>query len=240
MKKNYIDKMKIFYERRQGHLFIANGEILKSFDIKSKFYKNEFNIVNKLKHPNIIKFKDSFYRRNKFFVVMNNYPEGDMWHIIKKKKLTNKEQIEISAQLAKPIAYLHFNGYVHLDIKPENYLSTKNQENLILIDFEHAREFKKFDKLQKLDFKVGTPYYMAPEIHNLKFGTCSDIYSLGTIFYLMIAKRLPDKDDIDWSRISNSPLEPIIVNMLQPQPELRPNIFEVNSFLRSHLSKRLT
>ena len=64
MIKNYINKMKIFDKRSNKNLYLIDNEILKSFDIKKKNYKKEYNIVNKLNHKNIIKFKDYFYHRN--------------------------------------------------------------------------------------------------------------------------------------------------------------------------------
>ena len=189
MIKNYINKMKIFDNRSNKNLYIFDNEILKYFNIKKKNYKKEYNIVNKLNHKNIIKFKDYFYHRN--FVIMDHYSKGDLWNLINNKKLTVNEQIYLSKQMTKPIVNLHSNGIVHLDLKLENYLLTKSND-IILIDFEHSREFKYFDQLYDLKYKVGTKLH-APEINNLKFSTKSDIYSLGVIFYLLIARTFPKK-----------------------------------------------
>lgn len=230
MIKNYINKMKIFDKRSNNNLYLIDDEILKCFDIKKKNYKKEYNTVNKLNHKNIIKFKDYFYHRNFFFVIMDHYSKGDLWNLINNKKLTVNEQIYLSKQMTKPIVNLHSNGIVHLDLKLENYLLTKSKD-IILIDFEHSREFKYFDQSYDLKYKVGTKNYIAPEINNLKFSIKSDIYSLGVIFYLLVARTFPNKDQVDFSRIYKSPLEPIIINMLQPQSAYRPNIFEVEYFI---------
>ena len=59
----------------------------------------------------------------------------------------------------------HLNNIFHRDLKPENLLlDTKDWDaNLKVIDFSSSQQFK-FSK--KMQTKVGSPYYIAPEILN--------------------------------------------------------------------------
>ena len=120
---------------------------------------------------------------------------------------------------------------MHLDIKLENYVEDNNG-NYILIDLEHVLKFKDdYYNLQILDGKIGTNNYAAPEIYNKPSlaGPTSDIYSLGKMFYLIIARKFPDELDTDWNIISKKipELEDCIISMLNYDHNLRPTIFDV-------------
>ena len=107
-----------------------------------------------------------------------------------------------------------------------------NNGNYILIDLEHVKNFKgEYYNLQNLDEIIGTNKYAAPEIYKNPSlaGPTSDVYSLGKIFYLIIARKFPDELDTDWNIISKKipELEDCIISMLNHDHHLRPTIFEV-------------
>lgn len=61
------------------------------------------------------------------------------------------------------MAYLHEQGFIHRDLKPENIVFEKLGDcfNLKIIDFGTSR---KICSDEKLTSKMGTPYYIAPEV----------------------------------------------------------------------------
>lgn len=62
------------------------------------------------------------------------------------------------------LAYLHERKIIHRDLKPENIVFEKlgkEELNLKIIDFGTSR---KIHKNEKLHVKMGTPYYIAPEV----------------------------------------------------------------------------
>lgn len=72
--------------------------------------------------------------------------------------------------IAKGIKCMHENGYVHLDIKPNNITiyDTPDQEDLTdskskLIDFGLAKHVNELARLGRI-YSAGTPGYAAPEL----------------------------------------------------------------------------
>jgi len=74
---------------------------------------------------------------------------------------------------------------VHRDLKPENliYESSNASSNLKIIDFGTSR---KFDNDQKMTKRLGTPYYIAPEVLEQKYDNKCDIWSCGVIMYILL------------------------------------------------------
>ena len=113
--------------------------------------------------------------------------EGDLYHKIKIEETLSETQIcSLFCQILKGLIFLHSNGVVHRDIKPDNILLTKNKQNSQIIvkiaDFSLAEYFHE----KKLNAICGTPGYMAPEIFTEdEYDEKVDVYSLGIILYMM-------------------------------------------------------
>ncbi len=78
------------------------------------------------------------------------------------------------------------NHIVHRDLKPENILLETNKEfdQIKIIDFGTSLVVKEGEKL---DEKLGTPYYIAPEVLNKNYGAKCDIWSIGVITYIILS-----------------------------------------------------
>ena len=87
-------------------------------------------------------------------------------------------------QILRTLIYLHSHGIVHRDLKPENMLFEDNSDTIKIIDFGIAVR-KKPDEI--LSARLGTPYYIAPEVLCKAYGEKCDIWSAGVILYMMIS-----------------------------------------------------
>lgn len=229
---------KVFYTRRYSYdkLYVCNNYLLKESCTSRHNYRHEYDVLNQLDHPSIVSVRDHFYDKDKFYMVMPFYQKGDIWHRMNTgPEPTYNEILMITRKLTKPIAHIHRQGLVHLDVKLENYVED-NSFNYVMIDFEHAQWFKKdyYDQ-DYLEEISGTIPYMAPEIRELQYGPTSDIYSLGHVLYTIISRCHPDITDIDWApiRMKTPDLEDLLVAMLHPNHRIRPTIFDVLRYVNS-------
>ena len=112
---------------------------------------------------------------------------------------TQQQELNWMLQLSDAVSFLHAKGIVHRDLKPENILLSSEQ-NLKVADFGLARSFASKTELgkrnrgalrQNLMYSiVGTPHYMAPEVHSGALYTeKADVFSLGSILYAIKERR---------------------------------------------------
>lgn len=79
------------------------------------------------------------------------------------KNFTEKKAAEIMKQVLSAVTYCHERKIIHRDLKLENILlETKSaNSNIKVIDFGTSRKVQEDEKLK---LKIGTLYYMAPEV----------------------------------------------------------------------------
>ena len=172
--------------------------ILDTLDDKEKKETlNEVMILKKLDHSNIIKFLDAFTRtkpNTTLNIVMEYADGGDLNHKIKKQRekkspLTENEIINYLTQICLALNHMHKKKVIHRDLKSGNVFLTKS--GLVKLgDFGISKGFK--NTWEKARTKVGTPYYLSPEIINSKpYDSKSDIWALGVLLYEMMTFRMP-------------------------------------------------
>jgi calcium-dependent protein kinase len=84
---------------------------------------------------------------------------------------------------------------VHRDLKPENLLViSPDKYDIKVIDFGLSREFK---PNKTMCSRLGTPFYIAPEVLKQKYTEKCDIWSCGVILYILLCGNPPfnGKDD---------------------------------------------
>ncbi|MEO5568437.1 MAG: protein kinase [Gemmatimonadaceae bacterium] len=159
----------------------------------SRFLR-EIEIAARLSHPHILPLHDSGETNGLTYYVMP-FVDGETLRtrLAREHQLPIHEALRIANDVAGALAYAHASGVLHRDIKPENILLSAG--HALVADFGIARALSAAggDKLTGTGVAVGTVYYMSPE---QAFGSeavdgRSDIYSLGTVLFEMLAGRGP-------------------------------------------------
>ncbi len=101
------------------------------------------------------------------------------------------DALRIASQTAAGLAAAHRQGIIHRDVKPANILIGGGGQRVWITDFGLARAVDDAS-LTRTGFIAGTPHYMSPEqARGGPVGPESDLFSLGSVMYFMLAARPP-------------------------------------------------
>jgi eukaryotic-like serine/threonine-protein kinase len=158
-----------------------------------RFYK-EGRAAAKLNHNNIVAAVDVGQAGEHHYFVME-YVDGDTVYdrIVARKRVPEREALEIIRQVASALQHAHEMGFVHRDIKPKNIMMTTSGVAK-LADLGLARGISDKEAAEAESGRAfGTPYYIAPEQirGSVDIGPPADIYGLGATFYHMVTGKVP-------------------------------------------------
>lgn len=136
--------------------------------------------LKKWDHPQIIKILEIFKDKKKLYIVLEFVPGKTLLdHVIENYKLDESETCYILKQILKTIKYVHSKNIIHRDLKPENMMIDPKNSSIKLIDFGLSSFY---NESQSLMTKVGTPYYVSPEVLlGNGYSKETDIWSVGVI-----------------------------------------------------------
>ncbi|NWU70031.1 NEK3 kinase, partial [Pterocles burchelli] len=163
---------------------------MSSSDVENS--RREAVLLAKMKHPNIVAYKESFEADGHLYIVMEYCDDGDLMQKIKQQrgKLFPEDTIlHWFVQMCLGVKHIHDKRVLHRDIKSKNVFLTQNGK-VKLGDFGSARLLA--HPASYACTYVGTPYYVPPEIwESMPYNNKSDIWSLGCILYELCTLRHP-------------------------------------------------
>ncbi|MBN1295260.1 protein kinase [bacterium] len=159
--------------------------------------RREIQILTHIKHPGIVRVFDVGDMGGIPWIAMELL-RGDTLRQTMAQIESLESFLHIIRQICRSLAYLHSNGIVHMDVKPDNIFLT-DQGFPVLMDFGVIHRFagkKGRETLDSGQFEFGTWEYMAPEIlHGDLPDARADLYSIGCILYEFITGRVPFQGD---------------------------------------------
>ena len=174
-------------------------KVIKLEKLKSQYHSivQEILALKKIDHPNVVKIHEIFKDKKKLYIVMELVEGKELFdYVIAKMKCNEEEASKITAQLLKTIKYLNQVKICHRDLKPENIIINPETLHVKIIDFGLSAFYTDYSELTT---KVGTPYYVAPEVLDKCYGKECDVWSIGVITYVLLtgcppfqAKSLPE------------------------------------------------
>ncbi|KAJ1771729.1 Protein kinase of the Mitotic Exit Network [Coemansia sp. RSA 1843] len=185
--------------------------------------RKEIDVLRDLHHRNIVKYIGYEQTEQELDIILEYCEGGSLQSILRKFSKFPENLVGVYvAQILDGLSYLHNNAILHRDIKPGNILLLKDGV-VKLADFGVAR-------IQNgLDTVVGSPYWIAPEVLQLKGATAaSDIWSLGCTIVQLVEGKAPYQD-----------LPPMAAMFRIGQDEHPPFPSNISALLRDFLSKCL-
>ena len=171
---------------------INKQEVGKDLDLLLR----EINVLREVDHPNIIKFYDTYEDSDHIYIVMEYCSGGELFTKITSQGHIHESEARVyMKKMIMAVNHLHNLNIVHRDLKTENFLfdSTCATKELKLVDFGLSNKFG--SQFEQMHSKVGTIYYVAPEVLKGNYGYKCDMWSLGVLMFTMLSGNLPFYDE---------------------------------------------
>lgn len=183
-----------------------DGNVVKRIE-RVKYKASEVSCMKHMKpHACIVRFMREWSDKSYCYVIVEHLDGTELFDVLdnisshKRERFTNDELLSIARSMLRAIEHVHDANIVHRDVKPENFMysdpTSGGTGRLVLIDFGLARSLPTDTTFMRS--KVGTPYYMAPEIvRRYGYNQLCDEWSLGVILYTCIHLYPPFNGDTD-------------------------------------------
>jgi tRNA A-37 threonylcarbamoyl transferase component Bud32 len=196
--------MSVVYRARRLHIGdeVAVKILLRKFvtdDSVLARFRREARATALSRHANVITIHD--FGENEVgdaaaFLVMEFVKGTPLRDLLKSVgQFPTERALRLMRGICAGVGAVHRQGVVHRDLKPENIIVVAPDgdyefETVRVVDFGFAKLPN--DRPAALGMVIGTPYYMSPEqCLGEPLDTRSDVYSLGVMFYEMLAGRRP-------------------------------------------------
>lgn len=180
-----------------GNLCAENTELFESCKLKMT---ETFRLENRLFYSggltdSLANTFDIYNANNSVYIVTAYVKDNTLSEY---KPSTLKSCVSIVKQASITVGKLHREGFLYLDIKPENVLVVENSERIILFDFDSLlpiRAIQNEEYMGPLSYSRG---FAAPEqrLGKLRqFGFYTDVYGIGALLFYLVFGRTPEAFD---------------------------------------------
>ncbi|CAI2365374.1 unnamed protein product [Moneuplotes crassus] len=194
--KVFIASIKDEPEQKVAIKAIAKKQMnLSNKDISAMKVLEEVKILEKLDHPNMCTYIESYETEKTIYIVMEYFEGTQLFDLMiqrveSKGSFNEREVCDIIKKILDVLKYCHSQEIMHKDLKPKKVLCDSNG-NLKIVDFG----LSKWDFFTTIQMMTGKTFYLAPEILKNDKTTKCDIWSVGVIMYSLLSGCLPFTSD---------------------------------------------
>ena len=158
-------------------------------ELRKRFLR-EAQSAARLNHPNIITVFDFGEEQGKIYMAMELLEGHDLKDMIgRHTPMSLDQKLNLMEQICDGLAFAHTKEVVHRDLKPANIHVQPNWQ--VKIMYFGLAKLSSSD-MTRAGVIMGTPNYMSPEqVRGEKADSRSDVFSLGAVFYELLANRKP-------------------------------------------------
>ncbi|MCL4505352.1 MAG: protein kinase, partial [Chloroflexi bacterium] len=170
-------------------------------------FQREASILANLRHPNLPRVSNFFLEQGNYYLVMDLIKGQSLSKLIGTTGLAEATVLDYAGQLLGVLEYIHGQGVLHRDIKPNNVI-IQPDGRAILVDFGLVKiiDGEKTSATMTFLHGMGTPAYAPPEQFTGGTDQRSDIYSLGGLLYQALTGQSPP---MALNRLGGAPLVPL-------------------------------
>ncbi|GAB4232411.1 MAG: hypothetical protein Kow0049_15360 [Stanieria sp.] len=152
-------------------------------NVARRLFQKEGETLNKLNHPQIPRLVAYFEEEQQFYLVQEYIEGHTLSQELKSGSIWSENAVvELLKDCLNILDFIHSNGVIHRDVKPDNLIRRKSDRKLVLVDFGTVKEFALTQsQLIPATVAVGTKGYMPTEQAIGKPRPSSDLYALGMI-----------------------------------------------------------
>lgn len=160
--------------------------------------EREARVLSKLGHANIVRVYAFAAEPGQASYLVSELLPGETLHqrLRRQGSLSQREALQIGAQIARGLAAAHQSGIIHRDLKPHNVMLRPDAvDGVKILDFGLCRPLipdGQGQALTQAGFLIGTPLYMSPEAATGQVLTpAADVYALGAVLYELVTGSPP-------------------------------------------------
>jgi len=160
-------------------------------DALTSAFQAEARLLAGLDHPGLPRVYDFFHENGRFYLIMEFIDGHNLKKHIEDRDLTMKQMVEVCLKLSHGLDFLHQNGIVHRDVKPGNFLFSRDGMQVKIVDFGLSKSTASW-RTRWMTESGGTRLYMSPEqLQKRALDARSDIFSFGITMFELFTGRHP-------------------------------------------------